>query len=101
LISTLKYTNSRLQQKTKKQLIEIIMELTSRPDPEPKIIVKAVEKLIPVKEPVPTGWKLIPEAHITNIIRDYRDQLIKAIQSNERLPMTDRQVVEKIINHID
>lgn len=94
----MKYTNSNLQQKTKRDLIAIIIEFANRPEPEPKIITRAIEKLIPVKEPVPSGWKLIPEAKIINIIREYRDQLIPAIKKNKKLPMTVRAVVEKIIN---
>ena len=95
----MKYTNSKLQQKTKKQLTKIIMDLASRPEPEPKIIIKVVEKLIPVEKPVSTGWKLIPEAHVTNVIKEYRDEIIEAMRSNKRLPTTCRKVVEKIINH--
>ena len=75
------------------------MEITNRPEPEPKIITKAIEKLIPVEKQVPNSWKLIPEAHITNVIREYRDQLIEAIKNNKKLPLSLRRVVERIINH--
>ena len=94
-----RYTNSKLQQKTKKELIAIIMDLANKPEPEPRIIKKAVEKLIPVAQPVDTGWKLIPEAHIINTINAYRDELIEAISLKKRLPSSTRKVVEKIINH--
>ena len=92
------YTRSKLQQKTKGELIDLILEISNRPEPAPEIITKEIEKLVPVEKPVPQGWKLVPEAHITNVICDYRDQIITAIKHNKKLPISIRTVVEKIIN---
>ena len=79
-----KFSKSKLNQKPKGQLVDLLLDWQNMPEPEPVVEVREVEKEVFIEAPIEetSTWKPISETKIVEVLARFRDSIVSTLRPN-------------------